>query len=83
MWSVKSRQFICILHFDILCLTAIRIMFGNIWQCVYWGGYCGLSKSGLCVIGKLCPVCFLVFCKCFSVLLQSIVMSYADCGYDG
>ena len=27
---------------------------------VYVGGYCGLSESGLCVIGKLCPVGFLI-----------------------
>ena len=30
-------------------------------------GYCGLSESGLCVIGKLCPVGFLVVCKCSSI----------------
>ena len=41
---------------------------------VYVGGYCGLSESGLCVFGKLCPVGFLVVCKCSSVLLQSVVM---------
>ena len=50
---------------------------------VYVGGYCGLSKSGLCVFCKLCPVCFLVVGKGPSVLLQSIVMSYVDCGDDG
>ena len=50
---------------------------------VYVGGYCGLSVSGRCVFGKLCPVCFLVVCKCSSVLFQSIiVMSYVDCGND-
>ena len=36
---------------------------------VYVGGYCGLSKSGLCVFCKLCPVCFLVVGKGPSVLL--------------
>ena len=41
-------------------------------------GYCGLTESGLCVFGKLC----FVLCKCSSVLLQSIVMSYVDCGND-
>ena len=41
-----------------------------------------MSESGLCVFGKLCPVGFLVVCKCSSVLLQSIVMSYIDCGDD-
>ena len=52
------------------------------WQCVY-GGYCGLSQSELCVFGKLCPIGFLVVCECSSVLLQSVVMSYVDCGDDG
>ena len=37
--------------------------------CVYVGGYCGLSESGLCVFCKLCPVCFLVVGKGPSVLL--------------
>ena len=50
---------------------------------VYVGGYCGLSESGLCVFCKLCPVGFLVVCTCSSVLLQTIVMSYVDCGNDG
>ena len=42
---------------------------------VYVGEYCGLSESELGVFGKLCPVGFLVVGKCWSVLLQSIVMS--------
>ena len=42
---------------------------------MYVGGYCGVSKSGLCVFGKLCPVGFLVVCECLSVLFQSVVMS--------
>ena len=50
---------------------------------IYVGGYCGLSESELCVFGKLCPVGFLVVCECSSVLLQSVVMSYVDCGDDG
>ena len=50
---------------------------------VYVGGYCGLSESELCVFGKLCPVGFLVVCECFSVLLQSVVMSYVNCGNYG
>ena len=53
---------------------------------VYVSEYCGLTKSGLVlliILGKLCPVGFLVVCKCSSVLLQSIVMSYVDCGDDG
>ena len=36
---------------------------------VYVGGYGGLSKSGLCVFCKLCPVCFLLVGKGPSVLL--------------
>ena len=46
-------------------------------------GYCGLTESDLCFFGKLCPVGFLVGCECLSVLLQSVVMSYVDCGDDG
>ena len=37
---------------------------------VYVGGYGGLSISGLYVFGKLCPVGFLVVCKCSSIFLQ-------------
>ena len=47
----------------------------------YVGGYCG--ESGLCVFSKMCLVGFLIVCKYLSVLLQSIVMSYVDCGDDG
>ena len=36
---------------------------------VYVGGYGGLSESGLCVLYKLCAVCFLVIGKGPSVLL--------------
>ena len=36
---------------------------------VYVGGYGGLSKSGLCVFHKLCPVCFLVVGEGLLVLL--------------
>ena len=50
---------------------------------VYVGMYCGLSESELCVFGKLCPIGFLVVCECSSVLLQSSVMSFVDCGDDG
>ena len=50
---------------------------------VYIGGYCDLRKSEHCVFGELCPVCFLEICECSSVLLQSIGMSYVDCGDDG
>ena len=37
------------------------------------------AKAVFC---KLCPVGFLVVYECSSVLLQSIVMSYVDCGDD-
>ena len=50
---------------------------------MYVAGYCGLSESGLCVFGKLCPVGYIVVCICSSVLLQSVVVSYVDCGDDG
>ena len=30
IWSGKSMQLLCILHFSILCLSAISIMFINI-----------------------------------------------------
>ena len=49
---------------------------------VYIGGYGGLSESRLRVFRKLCPVGFLVVGECPSVLLQSVVMSYVDCGDD-
>ena len=70
LWYIVS---VC--HHDDVCENYI----GS----VHVGGYCGLSKSGLCVFGKLSPVVFLVVCECSSVLLQSIVMSYVDCGDDG
>ena len=44
---------------------------------------CMLVGIVVCVFGKLCKIGFLVVCKCWSVLLQSIVMSYVDCGDDG
>ena len=50
---------------------------------VYVGGYCGLSEIDLCFFVKLCPVGFLVVCKCSYVLLQFIAMSYVECGDDG
>ena len=46
------------------------------------GGYGGLSENGLCDFRKLCPVSFLVVSKGPSILLQSVVMSYVDCGDD-
>ena len=50
---------------------------------VYVGGYCGLSESGLCGFGKLCPVGFIVVCTSLSGLLYSVVMSYVDFGNYG
>ena len=52
-----------------LCLSAISMMFENYGGSVYIGGYGGLSESGLCVFRKLCPVSFLLFGECPSVLL--------------
>ena len=81
MWLGKSLQLICILRFGILCFVCHQDdVCENSIGSVYVGGYCGLSESGLCIFGKLCPVSFLVVCKCLSVLLQSVVMSYVDCG---
>ena len=42
-----------------------------------------MSESEVCVFGELCPVGFLIVYQCSSVLLQSVVMSYVDCGDDG
>ena len=50
---------------------------------MYVCGYCGLSESGLCAIGNLCPVGFLVVRKRLTVLFPSIVILYVDCGDDG
>ena len=52
------------------------------------GWYCGLSESGHCVFGKLCPVGFPVVCKSSSVvmlyvMMSYVMMSYGDCGNDG
>ena len=67
LWYI---MFVC--HQNDVCENYIGI--------VYVGGYCGLSNSGLIVFCKLCSVGFLVVCKFSSGLLQSIVMSYIDCG---
>ena len=47
---------------------------------VYVGGYGGLSESGF---RELCQVIFLVVGENPSVLLESVVMSYVNCGDDG
>ena len=59
MWLDKSLHLLCILPFDILCLSANRIMFENI----ILAGYFGLTESRVCVFSKLCQVGFLVVCK--------------------
>ena len=55
----------------------------NYVDCVYIGGYGGLSESGLCVFRELCPLSILVVGECPFLLLLSVVMSYVDCGDDG
>ena len=49
---------VIVCHLDDVCENYI--------SSVYVGGYCCLSESGLCVFGKLCPVGFLVVCRCSS-----------------
>ena len=71
--TIWYMVFIC--HQDNVCENSI----GS----VYVGGSCVLSESGLCVFGKFYPVGFLVVCECYSVLLQSVVISYVDYGDDG
>ena len=46
---------------------------------MYVGGYGGLSES----VRQLCPVSFLVVGESPSVLLQSVVMPYINCGNYG
>ena len=81
MSSGKSLQLLCILPFSMFCLSAISMM--SAVGSVYVGGYGGLSESGHYVFCKLCPVCFLVVGKGPSALLQSVVMSYVNCGNYG
>ena len=71
MWSGNSLQLLCILPFGMLCLSACHQynVCENSVGSVYVGWYGGLSKSGLCVFCKLCPVCFLVVGESPSVLL--------------
>ena len=45
MWSGKSLQLMCILPFDILCLSSINMMFVNFMLAV-----CILSESGFVVV---------------------------------
>ena len=67
-----------------LCLSAISMMFVKIMLAVcMFGGYGGLSESGLCAFRELCPVSFLVVGESSSVLLETVVMSYDNCGDDG
>ena len=72
------------LHLTLWCIVFVCHQYDvceNSVGSVYVGGYGGLSESGLCVFSKLCPVGFLVVCKCPSVLLQSIVRAYVDFFY--
>ena len=66
-----------------MCVCLQDDVYENYIGIVYVGRHRGLSESGICVFGKMYPVGFLVVCKCWSVLLQSVVMSYVDCGDDG
>ena len=68
MCSGKSLQLLCILRFGILCLSCHpNYVCEDSIDSVHVGGYCGLSKSELCVFGKRCPVSFPVVCECSSV----------------
>ena len=83
-----SQMFACIMCFFV-CILSGRVRAYNCYAlyplvyCVYVGGYCGMSESALCVFGRLSQLGFHVVWKCLSVLLQSVVMSYVDCGDDG
>ena len=71
MSSGKSLQLLCILPFDMLCLSVISMMLvqimlaGRMWW-VWWS-----ERKRLCVFRELCPVSlsFLVVGECPSVLL--------------
>ena len=81
MWSGKSLQLLCILPFDMLCLSAISMMFVKIMLAV--GMLVGMvvwAKAD-CVFRELCPVSFLVVGKSPSTLWQSAVMSYVSIIY--
>ena len=70
MCSGKSLQLLCILLLGMLCLSATSMMFVKIMLAVcIFGGYGGLSESGLCVFHELYPVSFLVVVESPSVLL--------------
>ena len=75
-------KLLCILPFDMLCVSAIRMIFVKILLavCMVVGNAVRVKAD---VLGKLCPILFFVVCKCSSVLLQSIVMSFVYCGDDG
>ena len=74
MWSGKTLQLLCILHFGMLCLSVINMMFvKNYVGSVYVGGYGGLSESGLCVFRELCPVSFLVVGDSLVIVCSHVV----------
>ena len=58
-------QLVCILPFDMLCLSVISMLHVN----KHVAGYGGLSEIGLCVFCELCQIGFLVVGKSSSVLL--------------
>ena len=82
MCSGKSLQLLCIftLWYIVFVCHQNHVCEDDI-ASVYFGGYCDLREIELCVFGKLCPVGFHVVCEC-SFFLQSVVMSFVDCGDD-
>ena len=61
----RNMQLLCILPFDMFCLSAISMMFVKIMLAVcILVGYGSLSESGPCVFRELCPVSFLVVGEC-------------------
>ena len=77
MSSGKILQLLCIIHFGMLCLSAISMMFvKNLLAMCIIGGYGGLSENGLCVFRELCPVGFLGIGECPSAI-NYVIMN--DC----
>ena len=83
MSSGKNLQLLCIFPFGMLCLSAISMMFVKMMLAVcILVGMVVLAKADS-VFRELCPVSFLVVGECPSFLLDSVVMSYLNCGDDG
>ena len=68
MSSGKSLQLLCIFWYVVLVCHQYDVCENYVGR-VYIGGYGDLSKNGLCVFCKLCPVSFLVVRESPSVLL--------------